>query len=241
MRERLLWLMRAIANETMPEGGCGRSDFEQYTARAIAESETADFPYFWIVGESHSNLASVGELLDSFAESEQVRYRFVQRDSWPLANIRCAYPDDKIFLVTEQGCVQMTKEQAFNAYDDLTLPAARMWEAENGKLPAKFKIRVEFAPSLTIGKFMQLVRDCEAHGDSSLIDILRRYRDRLQLAADHVLRVGYCSDSELYFGEYVNGQLRLNGGIIFLGWPETGYQVNNSVQLCPSYGWQMHT
>lgn len=33
----------------------------------------------------------------------------------------------------------------------------------------------------------------------------------------------------------------MNGGIIFHGLPDTGYQQNGSVQLTPSYGWQIHT
>lgn len=44
------------------------------------------------------------------------------------------------------------------------------------------------------------------------------------------------------FGVYrADGSLILNGGVIFHGFPESGYQQNGSVQLCPSYGWQIHT
>lgn len=33
----------------------------------------------------------------------------------------------------------------------------------------------------------------------------------------------------------------LNGGVIFHGFPEIGYKQNGSVQIDPSYGWQIHT
>lgn len=38
-----------------------------------------------------------------------------------------------------------------------------------------------------------------------------------------------------------NGNVLLNGGVIFHGFPESGYKQNGSVQLEPSYGWQIHT
>lgn len=48
----------------------------------------------------------------------------------------------------------------------------------------------------------------------------------------------YC----LSFGEHrVDGLHGLCGGIIFHGFPETGYKENGSVQLEGSYGWSTHT
>ena len=38
-----------------------------------------------------------------------------------------------------------------------------------------------------------------------------------------------------------DGSVMLNGGVIFHGFPESGYKQNGSVQIDPSYGWQIHT
>lgn len=46
----------------------------------------------------------------------------------------------------------------------------------------------------------------------------------------------------LSFGEHrVDGLHGLCGGIIFHGFPETGYQENGSVQIEGCYGWSTHT
>lgn len=44
------------------------------------------------------------------------------------------------------------------------------------------------------------------------------------------------------FGVYLaDGTLYMNGGIIFHGLPDGGYEENGSVQLDRNYGWSTHT
>ena len=38
-----------------------------------------------------------------------------------------------------------------------------------------------------------------------------------------------------------NGNVGICGGIVYHGNPKSGYKQNGSVQLTPSYGWQIHT
>ena len=46
----------------------------------------------------------------------------------------------------------------------------------------------------------------------------------------------------LSFGEHrADGRQGLCGGIIFHGFPDTGYMQNGSVQLTAGYGWATHT
>ena len=62
---------------------------------------------------------------------------------------------------------------------------------------------------------------------------------------NNAAEVRLCSD----FGEHcfyfvvldVEGRTMMNGGVIFHGFPESGYKQNGSVQIDPSYGWQIHT
>lgn len=40
---------------------------------------------------------------------------------------------------------------------------------------------------------------------------------------------------------YENGGTGICGGIIFHGFPDSGYKENGSVMLSPSFGWSIHT
>lgn len=62
---------------------------------------------------------------------------------------------------------------------------------------------------------------------------------------DDVSEVNVFSD----FGEHCfyfevkrsDGSRKMNGGIIFHGFPSEGYKQNGSYQISPSYGWSIHT
>lgn len=105
----------------------------------------------------------------------------------------------------------------------------------------KCKVKIKFN-NLTISKLKQLIRDCEKHNDTSLIDSLRRFHRYRQVASNHYIQVSYNPHyNEFGFCEYINEKSGLVGGVIFHGWAETGYKENHSVQLVPRYGWQIHT
>lgn len=124
---------------------------------------------------------------------------------------------------------------------DYVNPAVQEWIAENGPLPANTKVPV-IIRGVSITKLKELVADCRKHNNDSLMDCLRRFHNYLRVAADQYIEVHYNSAwKEFTFSEYTNGKEGLVGGIIFHGWPETGYQTNGSVQLDPHYGWSTHT
>ena len=50
----------------------------------------------------------------------------------------------------------------------------------------------------------------------------------------------FCEKSFSFYEEYRDGRIGICGGIIFHGTPGN-YVENGSVQLRPSYGWQIHT
>ena len=60
-------------------------------------------------------------------------------------------------------------------------------------------------------------KQCEL-GNTSFTNCLQRLEKWTRLAVDHEIRIGidFC-DLSFTFGEYVNGCLRINGGIIFHG------------------------
>lgn len=58
--------------------------------------------------------------------------------------------------------------------------------------------------------------------------------DRIRISKDYGK---HC----FYFTTWNGENMRMNGGIIYHGNPDEGYMKNGSVQLTPSYGWQIHT
>lgn len=57
----------------------------------------------------------------------------------------------------------------------------------------------------------------------------------IRVFADHGLHTfGFVEERE-------DGTQGVKGGIVFHGFPDEGYIQNGSVQLSPTYGWQIHT
>lgn len=87
------------------------------------------------------------------------------------------------------------------------------------------------------------------HEDTTLRNILKRLMERemnAQLDGEemtiHIRRESGGKHCFLFSEVWANpNKYGLVGGIIFHGFPETGYKENFSVQLTPEYGWQMHT
>ena len=103
----------------------------------------------------------------------------------------------------------------------------------NEKLTAKFKVRVEIG-GISLSKLKELILDCRSHNDDSLLNCMKRFHNYRQRAKSHKVSIWYNERyNEFSFAEMVNGECRLNGGIIFHGWPGDDYQTNGSIQLEP--------
>lgn len=234
---KIIQTMRNIVADVMTSF---KTDFENYDRPYIEQAATEQFPMIWIVGKSHTNLLQLGAFRNSFFGREDVRYRYAQGDDGfsgylePLNN-------DKVFLITADDINQISKKQACEIIRDITLPVVNEWTAKNGGLPDDTRMTVILS-GISLSKLKELIHDCQAHGDNSLLKALKGFRQRMKLGADHYIQVTYHSSyNEFGFCEYLNGTPRINGGIVFHGWPETGYKTNGSVQISPSYGWSKHT
>lgn len=210
--------------------------------KPIIEGGTFKFPAIWIVGECHTHILLIGNYKDNFFEFEGTRYDYLY-DHIPYSYFLSSgnYSRDKWFLITEAGLQSINQEQAKAAILDYVNPAVQAWVAENGPLPKLTKVPVKFN-GITISKLKELVIDCRNHGNDSLMGCLMRFHQYARVAADQYVEVSYNNSyNEFGFCHYINGRPNTAGGIIFHGWPETGYQTNGSVQLDPHYGWSTHT
>ncbi len=237
MNEKIIKQMRNIVADVMTSF---KTDFENYDRPYIEQATPDKFPMIWIVGTSHTHLLQLGEFRNSFFEREDVRYRYAQGDDGLSAYLE-PLNNDRVFLITVEDVLPVTKKQACEAIRDMVLPVVNDWVAQNGELPYDARMTLKFA-GITFSKLKELIRDCEAHENHSLLKKLKGLRKRMKLGADHFIQITYHSSyNEFTFCEYLNGNTRINGGIVFHGWPETGYKINGAVQLSPSYGWATHT
>lgn len=217
-----------------------QSDFEKYD-RELIESGELSFPFIWIVGETHTKIIGLADYEASFNECERERYDYCYEYPyfWAIDHL---YKRDGYFLINEFATITpITSQQAKNIIKDFVVPVAVKWQAENGKLPKKPKVNVNLQ-NITISQLKELFRECERHGDKSLQNIFRGFHNYRKISSDQNIVVSYDeSDRSFWFEEYYNGESHLCGAIKFHGWPETGYLINGSYQVNPSYGWASHT
>lgn len=230
--------MEAVVTETMKSF---QTDFYNYDKPRI-ESDDFQFPAIWIVGESHTHRLELGNYKEMFSGLESVRYDYLyDHNPWYCFFNTSYHIKDKWFLITEEGLQPINCKQAEAAIKDYVNSAVQAWIAENGQLPKLTKVPVVLK-NITIAELKELVAECRAHGDDTLMDCLKRFHQYSRIAANQYVEVIYYRGwKEFQFCEYVNRDRRLVGGIVFHGWPETGYQTNGSVQLTQRYGWASHT
>ena len=78
--------------------------------------------------------------------------------------------------------------------------------------------------------------------DTSLEECLARLSKHSRFGVDHYITLmSDFSEHGYLFFENLNGECRMNGGIIYHGNPKEGYKENSSVQINHSYGWSIHT
>lgn len=220
-----------------------QSDFEKYDKEYVTREGVKAFPFLWMVHHSHTYLIRLSEIRKDYFENEGFRYDIAQECSWIHAYLwpRCNEVSEDIYFVSKDCVVPIGLEQARNIARDAIGLAVTAWAQEHEPLQTKFKVRVKIG-GISLGKLKELIQDCHNHNNESLLKCLKRFHNYRQQAKDHKVSVWYNEyRNEFSFTEMVNGRGRLNGAIIFHGWPESGYQENGSVQLDPRYGWASHT
>lgn len=240
-RKDIVVQMETIVNKKMTSH---QSDFTEYDRKTIENAKDWQFPMVWIVRSGGTDLLSLGEAAEMFIKNEYYRYDYVNKSPYipsTIASMNDIYHEGASFYIIDlEGVRKSDYKACMEVYRDIMTPVVEKWEKEHGKLP-KPKMKVMFR-GITFSELKELIRDCEKHSGTSLLTVLKRFRNYSQYSADHYIDVCYYRrDNEFAFSEMFNGKPRLCGGIIFHGWAETGYQENFSVQLSPSYGWAMHT
>ena len=92
-------------------------------------------------------------------------------------------------------------------------------------------------------RFKEAMKLSREHRDQTFGNCMMRLLSFLTWDnADKVRLTREWGEHCFYFEVYrADGSVMLNGGVIFHGFPESGYKQNGSAQIDPSYGWQIHT
>lgn len=87
------------------------------------------------------------------------------------------------------------------------------------------------------------VYDRQIAPERSLSAMLGRVAGYLGYKDITEVRIGsdFCKHCFTFGAYHEDGSLWMNGGIIFHGLPETGYEENGSVEMSRNYGWSTHT
>lgn len=238
MNDAVIKQMEKIVAEVMTSY---QSDFENYDKRYIEKAETRQFPIIWIVGKSHIYMLKLGGYKDLFFSNESVRLGYAQGYNEFDCYLNITNSGDHIFIIEQNNIREISLDQAKEAIRDYTIPVVKEWEDLNGPLPKRCKVEVKLN-NISISKLKELIRDCQKHNDTSLIDLLKRFHRYRKMSSDHYIQVNYNPGyNEFGFCEFIDGRPNMVGGIIFHGWKEIGYMENYSVQLTPHYGWSIHT
>lgn len=236
-KELILQRMADIVSETMTHN---QTDFTKYDTDAINGADESSFPMIWICAPRHTWLLQLGRFRQSYCEYEIARYQAAQNCDPFEPYLTLCNDEDQLYLITDD-VVQIDRQRATEMARNTVQSVIAEYAETHEPMPKRFKVRIKFQ-NITLSKLKELIRDCQKHDNNSLLECFRNFHRRLQMTQDHCIEISWHEHwNEFGFCEMYEGVAHISGGIVFHGWPETGYQENYSVQLTPSYGWQTHT
>ena len=214
--DSILQKMTDIANKVMTR----RSDFEKFDKVTISERGAACLPLLWAVSKTHTDCVWFGLLRDSFLDTETEIYFYLNNPDCYFDTLSIQ-DESNVYYITEDGVRKVNLKQVKEIIRDHVGMIVQEWKDLNGPLPKLRKVDVKFHNIRSFHRYRR-------HADYHVIDIYYR-PDR------------HGGRGEFLFEETVAGKSYGKCGIVYHGNPETGYEINGSIQLVPSYGWEKHT
>ncbi len=236
MKQEIIEQMRSHLSEN---ANC-INDFEKYDVPEITENLE---PFFWSVREYGTSLCHIGPTrMNRLLENEASRFQIFRDHEAPIASIMY-WSEGKLFFFDGFQLVSIER-------DDIQCIYKNIWCNEIYKVierhPDEFEIcdkpldiRMEECVAAKLDESMAFARSIR---NTSLEECLSRLSKHPRLGIDHYITLmSDFSEHGYLFFENLNGECRMNGGVIYHGNPKEGYKENSSVQLNPSYGWSIHT
>lgn len=175
-------------------------------------------PFLWLVRDSGTSLAFLGETLERKTREECFRIKVFRDRLFPIQDILfwLRNKDSRVFYYDFLDLREIRKEDAEKLY-------LGMWNDRVERLREDHPEEIE-----ALGRPIEIIRmyDCDRHlegqlefarsiGDGSLHRIIDRMRNHERAAVDHKVYLYKQGDRDFYFEEKINGRMVLNGGIIF--------------------------
>lgn len=196
-----------------------KQDFEKYDVESITECCE---PFLWEVYENGTRLHPIGPTtMLRWLEDESCRLQLFRYSDALIVTVPDKRPseDHKLFYFDGLSFAPIEYEQVRELYYNLwskTIQKARDKHPEEVKI-ASAPLKLVFSEGALQRKLECEEKQRELKNDS-FTNCLQRLEKWCRMAVDHEIRIGldFC-DLSFTFGEYVNGKLRINGGIIFHG------------------------
>lgn len=216
-------------------------DFEKYDIKELEENWE---PFFWMVREYGTSLLHIGpSRMNNLFRNEASRFQIFRDNDAPIASLKYWGDNGRIFFYDGFQLVEIHSI-------DIECIYANIWYNEIERVKeehiAEFEmcdkpleIRMEECVAAKLDASMAFAKSIS---DTSLEECLARLSKHSRLGVDHYITImSDFSEHGYLFFENLNGECRMNGGIIYHGNPKEGYKENSSVQINPSYGWSIHT
>lgn len=234
-------------------GGNTNPDFHKYDVPSIYKAADEDlFPLIWNPYQYGTHASYLGGYDTAYFEDETERYLEAQCVNPFMISLKYMTLDS-IYLVEREVTGRhkrkytlriITKEQAREVIRDICTPIRVEWKQnadESEQLPDKFKVKVSLF-GIKPHELIKLFKEEERYNSTKLRDYFRGFQRLAQMGRSHHINVHWGGKRDgFYFEDIYKGIVRYNGGLVFHGWPDTGYMQNGSVQLDPCYGWSKHT
>ena len=216
-------------------------DFEKYDIKELEENWE---PFFWMVREYGTSLLHIGpSRMNNLFRNEASRFQIFRDNDAPIASLKYWGDNGRIFFYDGFQLVEIHSI-------DIECIYANIWHNEIERVKEEhidefemcdkpLEIRMEECVAAKLDASMAFAKSIS---DTSLEECLARLSKHSRFGVDHYITLmSDFSEHGYLFFENLNGECRMNGGIIYHGNPKEGYKENSSVQINHSYGWSIHT
>ena len=216
-------------------------DFEKYDIKELEENWE---PFFWMVREYGTSLLHIGpSRMNNLFRNEASRFQIFRDNDAPIASLKYWGDNGRIFFYDGFQLVEIHSI-------DIECIYANIWHNEIERVKEEhidefemcdkpLEIRMEECVAAKLDASMAFAKSIS---DTSLEECLARLSKHSRFGVDHYITLmSDFSEHGYLFFENLNGECRMNGGIIYHGNPKDGYKENSSVQINHSYGWSIHT
>ena len=216
------------------------NDFEKYDVPGIKKSLE---PFFWCVREYGTSLCHIGPtVMNRLFENEASRFQIFRDHNAPIAGIRY-WNEGKLFFFDGFQLISIERDDVQRIYENIWCEEiCNVIDKHPDEFGMRFKPLEIKMEECVAARLDESIAFGKSIGDTSLEECISRLSKHSRLGVDHYITLmSDFSEHGYLFFENLNGECKMNGGIIYHGNPKEGYKDNSSVQLNPSYGWSIHT